>query len=155
MSGDTPREAGGAGAERRVIDPIAVDTSALMAILLDEPEAAACMAALVEAGTVSISAATVAECLIVARRRGVGEEMAELIDGFGFEIVPVTKGAARRIAAAYARYGKGVHAAGLNFGDCFAYDAAMEDGRPLLFVGEDFRRTDVRPALRPGGLQEA
>jgi ribonuclease VapC len=135
------------------MDQIAVDTSALMAILLDEPEAAACMAALTAAVTVSISAGTVAECLIVAGRRGVQDEMAELIDGFGFEVAPVTLAAARRVAAAYARYGKGVHPAGLNFGDCFAYDAAMEDGRPLLYVGEDFRRTDVRTALQSGVLE--
>jgi ribonuclease VapC len=132
------------------MDRIAVDTSALMAILLDEPDAAACMAAMTAAETVSISAGTVAECLIVAGRRGVHDEMAELIDGFGFEVVPVTLAAARRVAAAYAKFGKGVHPAGLNFGDCFAYDAAMEEGRPLLYVGKDFRRTDVRAALQSG-----
>jgi ribonuclease VapC len=127
---------------------IAVDSSALIAILLDEPEATACMAALMGAEVVSISAGTVAECLIVAGRRGIQDEMAELIDGFGFDVIPVTRAAARRIGAAYAKFGKGVHPAALNFGDCFAYDAAMEDGRPLLYVGDDFAQTDVRAALQ-------
>jgi ribonuclease VapC len=142
------------GPSQIAADRIAVDTSALMAILLDEPQAPACVAALTAAETVSISAGTVAECLIVAGRRGVHDEMAELIDGFGFDVVPVTLAAARRVAAAYAKFGKGVHPAALNFGDCFAYDAAMEEGRPLLYVGEDFRRTDVRGALLAGQSAE-
>lgn len=128
---------------------IAVDTSALMAILLDEPEAQACMAVLTDAGSVMISAGTLAEALIVAARRNIGEEMAALIEGAGFEVIPVTQGSARRIAEAYGRFGKGVHAAGLNFGDCFAYEVAKENGCPLLYVGEDFARTDLSSALQP------
>jgi ribonuclease VapC len=127
---------------------VAVDTSALMAIFLGEPEAGAVIAALMDAGSVLISAGTAAECLIVAERRGIGAEMAALLDGFGFEIVAVTSASARRIASAYARYGKGIHPAALDFGDCFAYEISAEFGCPLVFVGEDFRRTDVRPALR-------
>ena len=129
---------------------IAVDTSALMAILLDEPDAQACMAALAEAATIMISAGTLAEALIVAARRNVGEEMAALIEGAGFEVVPVTHGSARRVAEAYGRFGKGEHAAGLNFGDCFAYEVARENGCPLLYVGEDFARTDLTSALQRG-----
>ncbi|MBP7003149.1 type II toxin-antitoxin system VapC family toxin [Amaricoccus sp.] len=126
---------------------IAVDTSALMAILLDEPEADGCMAAIEAADKLLISAGTVAEALIVAGRRNVGEDMAELIDGLGFEIVPVTSASAHRIATTYGRWGKGIHPAALNFGDCFAFDAAEERNCPLLYVGNDFTRTGIRPAL--------
>ena len=126
---------------------IAVDTSALMAILLDEPEADACMAAIEAADKLLISAATVAESLIVADRRNLGVDMAELIDGLGFEIVPVTAASAHRIAVAYGRWGKGLHPAALNFGDCFAFDAAEERNCPLLYVGSDFSRTSIRSAL--------
>ena len=123
---------------------IAVDTSALMAIVLDEADASACIAALETDDDILISAATVAEALIVAARRNVGEEMAKLIDGLGFNIVAVTEASARRVALAYGRWGKGVHAAGLNFGDCFAYELAREQDCPLLYVGGDFARTDVK-----------
>ena len=126
---------------------IAVDTSALMAIVLDEPEADACIAALEAEDRLLISAGTVAEALIVAARRKVGDEMARLIDGLGFEIVTVTLASAWRIAQAYGRWGKGVHPAALNFGDCFPYDVAKEHGCRLLYVGEDFARTDVEAAL--------
>ena len=126
---------------------IAVDTSALMAILLDEPEAEACIGVLEGEGALLISAATVAEALVVAARRGVGEEMARLIDGLGFEIVAVTAASASRVATAYGNWGKGIHPAGLNFGDCFAYELARAQGCPLLFVGADFARTDVTRAL--------
>lgn len=90
-----------------------------------------------------ISAGTGAEALIAAGRRNVGEPMARLIDGLGFEIVAVTPAAARRVAQAYASWGKGVHPAGLNFGDCFAYRLAVARGCRLLDVGEEFRRTNV------------
>jgi ribonuclease VapC len=126
---------------------IAVDTSALMAIALDEPEADACITVLAREDDILISAGTVAEALIVAARRNVGEEMARLIDELGFEIVTVTAATARRIAQAYGRWGKGAHAAALNFGDCFAYAVADERGCRLLYVGEDFARTDVQGAL--------
>lgn len=126
---------------------IAIDTSALMAILLNEPEAEACVAAIEAEERILISAGTAAEALIVAARRNVGEEMERLIDELGFEIVNVTPASARRIARAYARWGKGVHAAGLNFGDCFAYEVAKEHGCKLLSVGEDFRKTDIESVL--------
>lgn len=126
---------------------IAVDTSALMAILLDEPQADACMAALDTADPVLISAGTVAEALIVAARRGIGEAMTRLIDGFGFEVVPVTANSARGIAHAYERWGTGMREAVLNFGDCFAYSVAKEHGCRLLFVGNDFSATDLEGVL--------
>jgi len=126
---------------------IAVDTSALMAILLNESEADACVGALEIEGDLLISAATVAEALIVAARRNVSEEMERLIDGLGFEIMSVTPASARRVAQAYEAWGKGVHPAALNFGDCFAYEVAKEHSCRLLFVGDDFSKTDIENVL--------
>jgi ribonuclease VapC len=128
---------------------IAVDTSALMAVILGEAQSDACMDVLAAGAEVLISAGTVAEALIVAGRRNVADEMSALIDQLGFTVVPVSAAAARRIAQAYSQWGKGVHPAGLNFGDCFAYAVAREHGCPLLYVGEDFARTDVAAAPRP------
>lgn len=126
---------------------IAIDTSALMAIILGEAEADACIKAIEKAGGLLISAGTVAEALIVSARRGVGEEMQTLIDGLGFDIITITPASAARIAKAYATWGKGVHPAALNFGDCFAYEVAQTHGCPLLYVGDDFAKTDVTRAL--------
>ena len=126
---------------------IAIDTSALMAIVFGEPQAEACMEAIEGADGLLISAGTVAEALIVAGRRNVGEEVAALISGLGFEVVSVTAASARRIAEAYGRWGKGVHPAALNYGDCFSYELATEHDCPLLYVGDDFAQTDVKPAL--------
>ncbi len=126
---------------------IAVDTSALMAIVLDEPAAPVCMDVLEVESQVSISAGTVAEALIIAARRNVGQRMAELIDGLGLNVIAVTQASARRIADAYDRWGKGVHPARLNLGGCFAYEVAKEHGCPLLFVGKDFSKTDLESAL--------
>ena len=125
---------------------IAVDTSALIAIALGEADAVRCMNALEAADELLISAGTVAEALIVARRRNVGAEVASLIDGLGFRIVSLTPLGGRQVAQAYDRWGKGVHAAGLNLGDCFAYALALEHDCPLLFVGNDFSKTDLQAA---------
>lgn len=124
-----------------------VDTSALMAIVLNEPEADACAAALEAEDELLISAGTVAEALIVAARRNVGQEMERLIDGVGLEIVSITPASARRIAQAYEQWGKGVHPAALNFGNCFAYEVAKEHACRLLYVGDDFAQTDIERAL--------
>jgi ribonuclease VapC len=70
--------------------------------------------------------------------------MQTLIEDLAFEVVSVTPAAARRIAAAYERWGKGAHPAGLNIGDCFAYEAAKEHACPLLYVGNDFSQTDIK-----------
>jgi ribonuclease VapC len=126
---------------------IAIDTSALMAIVLGEAEADACINVLGIESEVLISAGTVAEALIVASRRNVGEQMVNLIDGLGFDVVPVTPASARRIAAAYERWGRGVHKAALNFGDCFAYHVAKDHSCRLLFVGKDFSGTDLESVL--------
>ena len=126
---------------------IAVDTSALMAVVLGEAEADACIEALQAETQVLISAGTVAESLIVAARRNVAPEMARLIDGFGFDVVPITPASAKRIAHAYGRWGKGVHPASLNLGDCFSYEVAKENSCRLLFVGDDFSKTDLESVL--------
>lgn len=69
--------------------------------------------------------------------------MTALIDGLGFAVVPVSEASSAKVAEAYARWGKGVHAASLNFGDCLAYDLARELERALLLVGEHFSKTDI------------
>jgi ribonuclease VapC len=126
---------------------IAVDISALVAIVLKEPRADACLAALEAEDEVLISAGTLAEMLIVSSRRNVGTEMARLIDRLAPDVVPVTPAAARRIGAAYQLWGRGVHPAALNFGDCFAYAVAKEHACRLLYVGEDFAKTDIEAVL--------
>ena len=83
---------------------IAVDTSALMAILLDEAEAAACAEALATNNRIMISGGTVAEALIVAERRGLRAEMAGLIDGLGLEVAAASLAVAKRVADNYAQW---------------------------------------------------
>jgi len=126
---------------------IVVDTSALMAILQDEPQAQACMAVIDRKGALLMSAGTVAEALIVAARRGLEPEMDELLAGLGLEIAPVCANVAYQVADAYRRWGKGKHPARLNYGDCFVYALASERNCPLLYIGQDFAQTDVRSAL--------
>lgn len=126
---------------------IAIDTSTLMAIVLDEPQRLACMRRLNVESEVLISVATIVEALIDAARRNVWDQMNRLIDGMTLEVVPVTGAAARRIADTHRRRGRGSDPARLNFGDCFAYDVATGRGCPLLFVGDDFAKTDIASAL--------
>ncbi|HEY4113893.1 MAG TPA: type II toxin-antitoxin system VapC family toxin [Rhizomicrobium sp.] len=127
---------------------IAVDTSALLAILLKEALASDCKATLIADGQPLISAGTLTEALIVAGGRGIRDEMQEFIGSVGIEVVPIDAAAARRVADAHARWGRGAKTAGLNFGDCFAYAVAKENNCPLLYVGRDFAKTDVKSALR-------
>lgn len=126
---------------------IVVDSSALISIILDEPEADFCQAALENGGALAISAATLVESLIVADGRGLRENLEQLVGGLKMEIVEVSAVRVMLVADAYRRWGKGFHPASLNFGDCFAYALAAERGWPLLYVGNDFARTDVLPAL--------
>ena len=126
---------------------IVVDTSALVAIALDEPIADQCQAALDAEIEVSISAGTLAEALIVAEMRGVRAGMNKLIEGLDLEVLVVTKSAAERVAEAYRRWGKGAHPASLNLGDCYAYEAAERQNCRLLFVGNDFSKTDLVSVL--------
>jgi len=75
--------------------------------------------------------------------------MAQLVAELGIEIVPVTAVGAAAVADAYGAWGKGMHAAGLNFGDCLVNALAMDKAGSLLFAGNDFSRTDVTPAVKP------
>jgi len=125
---------------------IVVDTSALMAILLAEPESARCINVLQGHAQVYMSAGTLAEAMVVAGRRNIADELAALVDGLGIEVAPLSSAGAARVAQAYRRWGKGVHSAGLNLGDCFAYALADELGAPLLYVGHDFAATDLTAA---------
>lgn len=128
---------------------IAIDTSALMAIVMNEPEADACISAIEQADRLLISAVTVAEALIVASRRNVGEEMTRLVEGLGFEVIDLNEKSARSVAEAYEKWGKGAHPAALNFGDCFSYVVAKVNSCRLLYTGEDFSLTDLESALPP------
>ncbi|MCZ7485834.1 MULTISPECIES: type II toxin-antitoxin system VapC family toxin [Rhizobium/Agrobacterium group] len=126
---------------------IVIDTSALMAILFDESTADACAAALETDEPLLISAGTLAEALIVAQRRGRSRELEMLIEGLGVEIRNVTPKSTHGISEAYRIWGKGIHPAGLNFGDCFAYELAKTEDCPLLYVGNDFSQTDISGVL--------
>jgi len=126
---------------------IAVDTSALMAIVLKEPQAEACLAALEADDDVLISAGTLAETLIVSARRSVGAEMGRLIETLDPNVISVTAAEARRIGLVYQQWGRGLHPAALNFGDCFAYGVAKDHACRLLYVGEDFAKTDIEGVL--------
>jgi len=126
-----------------------IDTSAVAAILFDEPERRR-FNELIEADpTRLISAATLLESGIVVEGRSGeagGRELDLLVHRAGVEIVPVSVDQVEIARAAYRRFGRGSHPAGLNFGDCFAYALAKSAGEPLLFKGDDFARTDLVPA---------
>lgn len=126
---------------------IAIDTSALIAILRKEEKAAECLTLIEGEANILISAGTLAEALIVASGYGMAEQMRRLIDEYGLETIPVTAASARRIGDIYAKWGKGFHPAGLNYGDCFAYELADSRNCKLLFIGHDFSKTDITPAL--------
>ena len=126
-----------------------VDSSAFIAILENEPEADALQEALDQATSRVVSAVNYVEAGIVidGRRDPV---LSRSFDTFLFEmrikLEPVTAEQARLAREAYRDYGKGRHRAGLNLGDCFAYALAKDKGEPLLFKGNDFRKTDVEVA---------
>ena len=127
-----------------------VDTSALLAVLLDEPERAGFVHALATAPTLAISAATLLEAsIVVEARRGEsgGRELDLLVHRSQTRIVPLDEEQLEIARAAWRRYGTGRHAASLNFGDLFSYALARSTGDPLLFKGDDFAQTDVVPAL--------
>ena len=123
-----------------------LDTSALLALLLDEPEAELFRAAVEEDATRLVSAATLLEtALVIEARKGEagGRELDLLIHRAEVAVVPVDAEHVDEARRAYRRFGKGRHAAGLDFGDLFAYALARASGEPLLFKGDDFARTDV------------
>lgn len=125
-----------------------VDSSALMAILEQEPGAGSLIQA-AAAATCRMSTATWVEVGIVADQRSAahGERLNRLLEQLAVELIPVSVQHAAVARAAYRRFGRGNHPASLNFGDCFSYALAVTTGEPLLFTGDDFRHTDVAAAL--------
>lgn len=126
---------------------LVVDTSALVAIALKEPKSVACIQAIETDSNIVISAGTIAELYVVSARRGFVGAVTDLLERFDFEIDPITAASARRVGETYKQWGRGLHPAGLNFGDCFAYALAKERSCPLLFVGDHFSKTDIQSAL--------
>jgi len=128
-----------------------LDTSALIAILRDEPEALSCAQAIAKATMRRVSAVNYVETAVVidsSRDPVASRKLDELIREAGIVVEPVTTTQARIAREAYRDFGRGSgHPAALNFGDCFAYALAKEAAEPLLFKGDDFRQTDLTPAL--------
>ncbi len=127
-----------------------LDTSALVALLLDEPEAEACRGTLEEDESRLVSAATLLEAsIVIEARKGEagGRELDLLMHRADMTVVAVDAEQVAEARRAYRRFGRGRHAAALNFGDLFSYALARVTGEPLLFKGEDFARTDVSRVL--------
>lgn len=129
---------------------IAADTSAIVAIIQEEPECEVFLELIRNADSVYFSAVSLLEAGMVLRsRRGPGAEaeLAGIIDGMGIEIVPFDAPLARLALQAFERYGKGNHSkARLNLGDCAAYALAKSKNAPLLYKGTDFASTDIASA---------
>jgi len=125
-----------------------VDTSALLAIFFGEPEAKDFARAIAGAEVSRMSAANLLEAGIVADNQTdprTGRQLDALVANFQLRIAPVSEEQVRIARQAYVDFGRGHHPAGLNFGDCFAYALAKATGEPLLFKGDDFAQTDIRP----------
>lgn len=126
-----------------------VDTSALLAIFLAEPERPQFLHALTQAESRRISAVNVLETgTVLEARRGeaAGREFDLFLLRAQFEVVPADSEQVEIARIARRKYGKGRHAPGLNFGDCFAYALAKVTNEPLLFKGDDFKHTDLEVA---------
>jgi ribonuclease VapC len=123
-----------------------IDSSAIVAILLKEPESARFAETVADSEINLLSAASLVEASMVIESRR-GYEGARDLDLFiyraGIEIVPVDKEQAELARVAWRKYGKGRHRAGLNYGDCFSYALAKATGNALLFKGNDFALTDI------------
>jgi ribonuclease VapC len=130
-----------------------VDTSALLTVFFDEPEAEDFARAIAGAEVSRMSAANLLEAGIVADSQTdprTGRQLDALVDNFRLRIEPVTEEQVRIARQAYVDFGRGHHPAKLNFGDCFAYALAKATGEPLLFKGDDFEQTDIRAYRTPG-----
>lgn len=130
-----------------------IDTSALLAILQDEPERRAFNEAIADAESPAISAATLLEIsMIIETRHGADglRDLDLLISKAQIEIVPFDIGQAHVARRAFSRFGRGRHAAALNYGDCFSYALAKVRGEVLLFKGNDFSRADLTRAVAAG-----
>lgn len=132
---------------------IVVDTSVLICFLHEEPETPRFLEVLLRnGGEVKMSAANYLETGIVIdshREDDLSDRVDRLVAFFDIDVVAVTHHHATIARSAYRRFGKGFHAAKLNFGDCFAYALAIAEAAPLLFKGNDFAQTDVQVASRP------
>jgi len=125
---------------------VIVDSSALIAILTDEPERAAMVEAVLSTPQRTMSAATWLESAMVVDARNdpvLSRRFDDAILTFDIEIGPVTPAHALTARRAFTDFGKGRHRAGLNFGDCFSYALASTQDEPLLCKGNDFRHTDI------------
>ena len=123
-----------------------IDSSALIAILTDEPERAAMVDAALTIGQRSMSAATWLESAIVVDGRNdpvLSRRFDDLVRALDIAVVPLTAAHAEIARRAFTDFGKGRHPAGLNFGDCFTYALASAQNEPLLCKGDDFRHTDL------------
>lgn len=123
-----------------------VDSSALIAIIFQEPGYESLVAKLAEAGSVGIGTPTLAETgIVLSARQGADASvtLGRMIQAFGLAIIPFGDEHWREAVSAYSRFGKGRHLAGLNFGDCMTYATARLSRQPLLFVGDDFSQTDL------------
>jgi ribonuclease VapC len=127
-----------------------IDTSAVMAILQDEPERRSFTEAIEEADSRRMSTASFVETSIVVETRygtdGVGD-LDLFLSRADIELVPVDAGQALVARRALTSFGKGRHPAGLNYGDCFSYALAKTLGEPLLYKGDDFAGTDIPGAI--------
>lgn len=129
-----------------------IDSSALVAVLLAEPDASVLETAIFAAPVRVIGAPSFLETsMVLTARVGLAgrDALNTFIGAVAADVAPFTFGQAQRAADAFQRYGKGRHPASLNFGDCCSYALAAETGLPLLFKGSDFSRTDIAVALRP------
>jgi ribonuclease VapC len=130
---------------------VIVDTSAIIAIIANDPERPALLQAMLDSPSVRMSAGSLLETSIVVDRLGdpvASRRLDDLLAALGVEVVEMTREQAEIGRAAYRDFGKGSgHPAGLNLGDCFAYALARQTREPLLFKGEDFAHTDVTSAL--------
>ena len=129
---------------------IAIDSSAVIASVLREPDEERYLVAIRSADSRVLSAANYLECAMVLTRFADGrQELDEWIEHFAVDVVPVDHVQAQLAADAFARYGRGQHRARLNYGDCFAYALAASRNIPLLYNGSDFGLTDIASALAP------
>jgi len=126
-----------------------VDSSALIAVLFAEPGYVDLIDRMLAADHLRIGAPTLVETSLVfaGRRRAKGAaEVEELVKELGITVVPFGEAEWRVAVDVFVRFGRGRHQASLNFGDCLAYACAAVGGDSLLYVGEDFSRTDITPA---------
>jgi len=126
-----------------------LDTSALVSLLFSEPGHLDLVDVMLAAEVLRIGAPTLVETSLVfegRRGRPAGRLLEDLVEELGITVVPFGENEWRRAAAAFSKYGRGRHKAALNFGDCLAYATAAIAGDSLLFVGADFRHTDITPA---------